>query len=144
MNFPYFYFQSNEITNTLYSFNWYEAPLSLQKDISIFMTASMKPIIMKSGFIYINTNSFYVVIHALFNSSLNKSNYNSFQILKTSYSYFTLLQNFAKQQTEKLNFRRCYHQRNFKGVVEYSLHKPLVDNTGIRQYNCLQFRCRLK
>ncbi|XP_037903018.1 odorant receptor 56a-like [Hermetia illucens] len=69
--------KSNEITNALYSFNWYEAPLPLQKDIALFMGSSMRPIIMKSGFINMNVNTF-------------------FTILKTSYSYFTLLQNFAK------------------------------------------------
>ncbi|XP_037902497.1 odorant receptor 56a-like isoform X2 [Hermetia illucens] len=69
--------KSNEITNALYSFKWYEEPLSLQKDIALFMTASMKPIIMKSGFLYINIDSFC-------------------KILKTSYSYFTLLQNFVE------------------------------------------------
>ncbi|XP_037927130.1 odorant receptor 56a-like [Hermetia illucens] len=69
--------KSNQITNALYSFNWYEVPLSLQKDVAIFMGASMKPIIMKSGFIHMNTNSFVT-------------------ILKTSYSYFTLLGNVAE------------------------------------------------
>ncbi|XP_037908062.1 odorant receptor 56a-like [Hermetia illucens] len=69
--------KSNEITNALYFFNWYEVPLSLQKDIAIFMAAAMRPIIIKSGFINMNVNTF-------------------FMILKTSYSYFTLLQNFVK------------------------------------------------
>ncbi|XP_037907852.1 odorant receptor 56a-like [Hermetia illucens] len=69
--------KSNGITNALYSFNWYEIPLPLQKDIAVFMFATMKPITMRSGFIHMNTNSF-------------------FMLLKTSYTYFTLLQNFTK------------------------------------------------
>ncbi|CAD7077638.1 unnamed protein product [Hermetia illucens] len=69
--------KSDGITNALYTFNWYEAPLSLRKDIAIFMGASMRTITLKSFFIRINTSSL-------------------FTILKTSYSYFTLLQNFAK------------------------------------------------
>ncbi|XP_037902460.1 odorant receptor 56a-like isoform X1 [Hermetia illucens] len=69
--------KSNEITNALYSLNWYEQPLYLQKDIAVFMAASMKPIIMKSAFLHINIDSFCT-------------------ILKTSYSYFTFLQNFVK------------------------------------------------
>ncbi|XP_037903272.1 odorant receptor 56a-like [Hermetia illucens] len=70
-------YKSHEITNALYSFNWYAVPPSLQKDIAIFMGASMRSIIMKSGFIYVNMHSF-------------------FKILTTSYRYFTLLRNFAK------------------------------------------------
>ncbi|CAD7077643.1 unnamed protein product [Hermetia illucens] len=69
--------RSNELTNALYSFNWYEVPLPLQKDIALFMGTSMRPITMKSSFINMKLNTF-------------------FMILKTSYSYFTLLQNFAK------------------------------------------------
>ncbi|CAD7077642.1 unnamed protein product [Hermetia illucens] len=69
--------KSNEITNALYFFNWYDVSLPLQQDIIVFMRATMKPIIIRSSFINMNISTF-------------------FMILKTSYSYFTLLRNFAK------------------------------------------------
>uniref|UniRef100_A0A1A9WA40 Odorant receptor n=1 Tax=Glossina brevipalpis TaxID=37001 RepID=A0A1A9WA40_9MUSC len=66
--------QNDDLCFAIYSSNWYDYPLIVQKSIRLIMMDSMKPLIMKAILVELNLKTFIDVVRG-------------------AYSYFSILRN---------------------------------------------------
>lgn len=78
-----------------YNSLWYETPTKSQRMLLFVMQASLRPIFLSAGKIYIfsmeNFTMVKIIIHIVMSKNNNLFNDMDFKIVQTSMSYFTIL-----------------------------------------------------
>ncbi|KAH0822523.1 hypothetical protein GEV33_000268 [Tenebrio molitor] len=83
--------QSLEVADAVLASRWYQAPVDLQKDLVLVMVRAQQPLSLHAMPIGIMSYDLFVAVSTEEYSPESEPRFTLLQMLKTSYSYFTLL-----------------------------------------------------